>query len=209
MAGNTGLRCVYESAQNPFYGRVEQEKQSDIQFLSDLCHDAGISLKCTDGAIVLFDQAEYEAKPPVLTIRRGPGAIYKTYDLETSSAETQYAKCRVSYTDPATGKLVEGTATADGDDGESGQCLEITAKVKTTEEAEALAKKWLRMKNKFTRTISFTMPGNTALVSGVNVKVENFGGWSGKYMVKKAIHTVGGSGGYETKITLRRIVEGY
>lgn len=226
IAGNGGLSLVYESDNDPFYERVEQTKESDMSFLSGLCHDAGISLKCSDGQIVLFDQAAYEAKPPILTIWRNNGRIlpagpqaygaygkradcteYIDYRLSTGAAETQYGSCRVSYADAATGQLIEGKATAEGEDGKSGQCLEITAKVKDAGEAQALAEKHLRLHNKFNRTVSFTLPGNTGLVAGVTVKLEDFGGWSGKYIVKQAEHTVSTSG-YVTKITLRKVLAG-
>jgi len=226
IAGNGGLSCVYESANDPFYEREEQTKESDIHFLSGLCHDAGISLKCSDGQLVLFDQATYEAKPPVLTIRRNNGRIlpaapqaygaygkdpncteYISHRLSTGAAETQYGSCRVSYTNPATGQLIEGKATAEGEDSKSGQCLEITAKVKDAGEAQALAEKHLRLHNKFNRTATFTLPGNTALVAGVTVKLEDFGGWSGKYIVKQAEHAVSDSG-YVTTVTLRKVLGG-
>lgn len=222
--GNGGLSCVYESDNDPSYERVEQTKESDMSFLSGLCHDAGISLKCSDGQLVLFDQATYEAKPTVLTIRRNNGRIlpaapgaygaygkdpncteYISYRLSTGAAETQYGSCRVSYADAATGKLIEGTATAEGEDSESGQCLEITAKVKDAGEAQALAAKHLRLHNKFNRTVTFTLPGNTGLVAGVTVKLEDFGGWSGKYIIKQAEHAVSDSG-YVTTIMLRKVL---
>ena len=75
IAGNAGLSCMYEAASDPTYPRKEQAKKSDITFLSELCHDEGISLKCTDGTLVLFDQSTYEAKPPITTIRRGGGRL--------------------------------------------------------------------------------------------------------------------------------------
>ena len=195
-----------------------------MRFLSGLCHDAGISLKCSDGQLILFDQATYEAKSPVLTIRRNNGRIlpaapgaygaygkdpncteYISYRLSTGAAETQYGSCRISYTDAATGQLIEGTATAEGEDSKSGQCLEITAKVKDAGEAQALAAKHLRLHNKFNRTVTFTLPGNTGLVAGVTVKLEDFGGWSGKYIIKQAEHSVSDSG-YVTTITLRKVL---
>lgn len=203
IAGNAGYGCMYEAAYNPTYTRKEQNKKSDITFLSELCHDAGLSLKCTDGKIVLFDQSVYEAKPPVMTIRRG-GGKYETYDLSTGAAETQYGSCRVSYTDPATGQCIEGTATADGEDGDSKQCLEITARVDSAGEAQELAEKNLRLHNKYNRTATFTLPGNTALVAGVTVQLEDFGGWDGKYMVKKATHKI--SGAYTVTIDLRKVL---
>ena len=225
IAGNAGLSCLYEAAGNPTYKRKEQTKKSDITFLSELCHDEGISLKCTDGQLVLFDQSVYEALPPVMTIRKDGGRIlpaapeahgaygkdpsckaYEDYSFSTGAAETQYGSCRVSYRDPATGNCIEGIATADGDDGDSEQRLEITARVSSAGEAKALAEKHLRLHNKFNRSASFTLPGNTALVAGVTVMLEGFGGWDGKYMVKQATHTV--SGGYTTKIDLRKVLSG-
>ena len=225
IAGSAGLACMYESARNPTYERKEQTKKSDIAFLSELCHDEGISLKCTDGQLVLFDQSAYEALPPVAAIRESGGRIlpaapqahgaygkdpkclaYETYSLSTGAAETQYGSCRVSYRDPATGKCIEGTAKADGDDGDSEQRLEITARVASAGEAKALAEKHLRLHNKFNRSASFTLPGNTALVAGVTVMLEGFGGWDGKYIVKQAVHTVGE--GYTTKIDLRKVLAG-
>ena len=59
------------------------------------------------------------------------------------------------------------------------------------------------------RTASFTLPGNTALVAGVTVMLEDWGGWDGKYIIKQAKHTVYGSGGYTTQTTVRRVLEGY
>lgn len=203
IAKNAGLECLYEAEKDPTYERKEQTKKSDITFLSELCHDEGISLKCSDGKLVLFDQSVYEALPPVMVIVRGGGA-YEDYSLSTGAAETQYGSCRVSYTDPATGKCFEGIATAEGEDGESEQRLEITARVASDGEAQALAEMNLRLHNKFNRFASFTLPGNTNLVAGVTVLLVGFGGWDGKYMVKQATHTVGG--GYTTKIDLRKVL---
>lgn len=203
IAGNGGLSLVYESNSNPSYDRVEQTRQSDIDFLKKLCQDAGISIKVTDGKLVLYDQATYEAKAPVLTIEKGAKGGYTKYKLSSGSADTQYSKCRVSYMDPATGKCIEGTAE-DGD--VSGdQCLEITAKVKSVGEAEALAKKHLRLHNKMAKTATFTMPGDVGLVAGVTVLLKGWGGWDGKYIVTRATHTVG-SGGYTTQIRMRKVL---
>ena len=75
MASLNGMTCMFESANDPYYARVEQISMSDIAFLSKLCHDAGISLKVTNKIMVLFDQAAYEAKPEVVTITRGAELI--------------------------------------------------------------------------------------------------------------------------------------
>lgn len=203
IAGNGGLSLVYESDSNPFYSRVEQTRQSDIDFLKKLCQDAGISIKATDGKLVLYDQAAYEAKAPVLTIEKGEKGRYIKYKLSSGSAGTQYSKCRVSYMDPATGECIEGTA--EDPDVSGDQCLEIAAKVGSAGEAEELAKKNLRLHNKLAKTGTFTFPGNVELVAGVTVLLKGWGGWDGKYIVTRAVHTVG-PGGYTTQIRIRKVL---
>lgn len=208
MARANGMVCMYESASDPFYSRVEQVKTSDIQFLETLCHKAGISLKATNRTLVLFDQAAYESKAAVFTIKRGGGA-YTKYKTNVGTADTQYSSCRVSYVDP-TGKCIVGIAKVEDykADAKNNQQLEITAKVADTDEAKALAEKMLRKHNRYAKTASFTLPGNPDLVAGVTVMLEKWGGWDGKYIITQAKHTVGGSG-YTVQIKLRRVLEGY
>ena len=207
IAKKSGLKCMYESAHDPYYDRTEQSKVSDIEFLQDLCQDAGLSLKCTDSTIVLFDQSVYEQKPSIMTIVRGDGS-YSDYSLSAGSAETQYSACTVTYKDPKSGKKITGTAKAVDDDEDTGQTLYITAKVKNESEAKQLAEKRLRMYNIYNRTATFNMPGKTKLLAGCTITLKKFGGWDGKYMIKSATHEVGDSG-YTTRIEIRRVLEGY
>lgn len=211
IASASGMKCMYEVKNDPFYERAEQSKKSDIDFLSELCKDAGISLKATDNTVVLFDQTMYEALPPVMTITHGSGS-YTKYKLNSGAAGTQYSSCRVSYTDSGSGTCIEGTAYAfdydDEDDSDTGQRLEITTKVSSAAEAKEIAEKRLRLHNKYTRSASFTFPGNPELAAGVTVMLSGWGGWDGKYFVDSAKHSLG-SLGYTTQISLRRVLEGY
>lgn len=197
IAGNAGMGFMFESDDDPKYDRVEQSNQSDIDFLKKLCGNAGIHIKATDGKLVLFGAEKYEAKAPVRTIQRGAKGGYIKYKLSSGSADTKYSSCRVSYMDPARGKLIEGKA----EDGSisTEQCLEIVAKVKSAGEAQALAAKKLCLHNRFSRVCSFTFPGDTGLAAAVTVQLSGFGGWDGKYLITKAVHAVGASG-YTTKI---------
>jgi phage protein D len=207
IATSNGMSCMYESANNPTYKRREQIKMSDIKFLSGLCRDAGISLKATGDALVLFDQAGYEAKGAVLTIKRNSKAYIK-YRLSSGEADTLYASCRVSYAGSA-GKI-EGTAYAEDYNAKdkNNQRLEVTAKVSSIAEAKELAAKKLRLHNKHEKTADFTLPGNPDIVAGVTVTLEGWGMWSGKYMVSQSRHSVSGSG-YTTQIKIRHVLEGY
>lgn len=207
IARTGGMKCMFESSANPFYKRQEQLTESDIAFLSRLCKDAGISLKVTDNIIVLFDQAKYEAQPPIMHIAKD-GGNYIKYTLRTGETATKYATCRVRYTVPDTGRVITGIAYAEDykADKKNNQQLEVTAKVGSAAEAQALAVKRLRLQNKYALTARFTMPGNPALMAGVTVTLSGFGYWSGKYIVSQAKHTVGK--GYVTEINVRRVLEG-
>ena len=115
----------------------------------------------------------------------------------------------MSYVSPTNGKAIEGVATVEDykANGKNNQQLEIAAKVQNAAEAKALAAKHLRLHNKYEKSVTLTLPGDTSLVAGVTFNIEGFGGWSGKYIVKQAVHTI--SGGYTTKIVGRRVLEGY
>ena len=209
IAGRNGMLCMFESGNDPFYERIEQIKTSDIEFLSQLCHDAGISLKATNSILVLFNQAAYEDKAPILTIKRGVRG-YTRWKLGASTADTQYTSCRVSYVDPATGKCIAGIAKVEDydADAEDNQQLEISAKVSSVGEAKTLAEKHLRLHNKYAKTASFTLPGDPDLVAGVTVTLEDWGAWDGKYIVSQAKHTVSNTG-YTVQVQLRKVLEGY
>lgn len=209
MASSNGMACLYESASDPYYDRVEQYKVSDIKFLSQLCHDAGISLKSTNNILVLFDQADYESKAPAFTVKRGSGS-YTKYDLSVGTADAKYSSCRVRYADPITGRVIEGIAYAEDykADSKNNQQLEVTARVASIAEAQTLAAKRLRLHNKYSRTATFTFPGDPSKVAGVTAILEGWGAWDGKYIIKQSKHSLGSSG-YTTQTVLRRILEGY
>lgn len=158
------------------------------------------------GTLVLFDQREYEKQPPAATIRKG-GGDYISYRFSATSAGTQYDSCRVSYTDPATGKVIEGVAKSGDYDEEAKnhKRLEITARVKSAGEAQALAENHLRLHNKFAKTARFSLPGDSGMVAGVTVMLEGWASFGGKYLVSRAVHTVNASG-YTTDIELRKVL---
>lgn len=206
IASKNGMTCMFLTKNNPSYSRVEQYRQSDITFLQKLCQDAGCSLKVSNNILVIFDQGEYEQKPPVRIIQRGKKGGYSKYKLSTAEND-RYTSCRVSYTD-SNGKLITATAyTKDYDkDADNNQCLEIHQKVSSVAEAKKLAEKMLRLHNKFEFTASFTFPGDTTLVAGCTVELSGWGAWNGNYIIKQAKHSVSRSG-YTTQITLRKALE--
>lgn len=206
IAANAGMVLMYESGYVPSYVRQVQDNISDILFLKTLCNNAGISIKITSKTIVLYDQAEYEQKAAVYEIDRTKGGFI-SYSFSTSTNDTSYEKCHVTYTDPKTKKVIEATYTAPNAK-EDGQTLEIKdVKVSSKEEALKVAEKRLRQKNKGEYEASLSLPGNPDLVAGVNITLKGFGPFDGKYIINKATHSI--TGGYKTEINATRVMEGY
>lgn len=208
MASTNGMDCLYLTDKAPFYARVEQYQTSDIDFLKQLCHDAGCSLKVTDNRIVVFDQTDYESKDAVRTVAKGDGS-YTKFKLSISTADVQYQSCRVYYNDPSTGGCIEAVAYDESCDSDKAknQQLSVCRKVSSIGEAEALAEKLLRNHNKYFRRAQITFPGDPSLLAGLNLKLSGWGGWDGKYSITKAVHSVGSSG-YTTTVTARKALEG-
>lgn len=205
MAASGGLELCYEAAENPSYDRQEQEEETDMDFLEGLCELAGISIKATDGQLVLFDQAAYEAKDPVRTVRRGD-RTYTSYDFDTAEAETAYTSVRVRYTNPLTGKTYDQTYVEDEEnDADEEKANRLTVnyiQVGSDDEAMNAAKQLARLHNKFQKTAKLTVPGDPGAVSGLTWLLEDWGLWSGKYIITRAIHTVD-SNGYTTDVEMR------
>lgn len=205
MASESGLKLMYEASSNPTYKRKEQIQTSDIRFLQSLCHAAGMALKITALTIVIYDAAEYDAKPAIKTFEYGSSDII-SFKLGTTLTDAAYTSCHVSYTDPDTKQNIEYTYTPDSSAG-TGQTLEVNEKVNSTEEAVELAKKRLREKNTQEYTASLKVAGDVSLVAGVTVKLKGFQKFDRKYKVTQARHNL--SDGYTVDLSLKQALEGY
>ena len=206
IASKHKMSSMFDAENDPYYKRVEQTRTTDIKFLLKLCQDAGLNLKATDGTLVIYDQAAYEAKEPVIFINQ---KNILGWNLNTQQTDTEYQSCRVSYVMPD-GTAIEGIAKVDDYDEKSttNQQLEIYAQVADDGEAKTLAAKRLRLHNKFSRQVSFTVPGNPLYLAGEVIEVSEFGMFDGRYLCTQAKHAVSNSG-YRTTVTGRRILEGY
>lgn len=203
IAKKSAMAYMYMSSKDPKYEHTEQYCQSDIEFLSQLCHNTGCSLKVSNNIIIIFDQAEFEQNPEILTIKFGEE--YEKYSLSTSESDT-YTSCRV-YCTKSDGSVISASAYIEGykEADNNNQCLQVRRNVSDQSQALELAKQMLRLHNKYEYEASFTFPGNTDLTAGSVVVLEDFGAWNGKYVIKQAKHTLNSSG-YSTQIRLRKAI---
>ncbi len=201
IAGIAGVELFYDVDEDPQYSRRDQREQTDLAFLRNLCDDAGLSLKLSNGRLVIFDAEKYEAMPPVATIKKGD---ISRYSFSSKSADI-YKSCTVKYHDAEKKELLSYTYVPDPEP-EVGQELQIRRRVESLANAESLARKELRKANRHEVTGSMTTAGNVLLSAGLNVTVSGFGRFDGTYHVEKAVHSVSSGSGYETSIDIRRIL---
>lgn len=205
IAGDCGMQLMYLSQFNPEYKRKEQIKKTDISFLAELCGQAGLALKITAQQVVIFDQAQFEAIPPVYYITAGSSNI-KSYSLSTKTTDVSYSKAHVIYKDPLTQETIEAEYEPPNAN-KDGQTLEIKQKVSNKAEALQLAQKMLRAKNKGETSASFKLVGDVALVAGVTVMVQGYGEYDGRYIIEQATHKI--TGGYEVSLKMRSCLDGW
>lgn len=205
IAVEAGMQLFFdvEDADDPDLERAEQTEESDLAFLLRLCKDNGLALKITDGQVIIFDEAQYEAKEPVAVIRR-EGDKLTGYSIR-SKTRNVYKACHVKYTDSESGETFEYTFMPD--EKKPGKTLEVNEQVKSEAEAERLAKKKLREKNREEITISLSGMGRLDLMAGVTVMISGFHAFDGKCIITRASHSVGG--GYTLSLDLRRCLDGY
>lgn len=214
IATGAELALVYDVEDyNPTIDRAEQTEQSDLSFLYKLCADHGLALKICNKQVVIFDEAKYETADAVMVLLK-PGVIttskltkvdkLKSYSLRSKIRDI-YKACHVKYQGGKKKAKIETTFTDPNKT--KGKTLEVNEQVKSIAEAERLAKKKLREKNCEEFTGSFSFLGNPELLAAVNVQLEGYGAFDGKYIITKATHDI--SNGYTTNIDVRRCLNGY
>lgn len=210
--------------------RQNQDRESDLKFLSRLCEDAGYSLKVTDDALVIFDQLMYEKKSPVKTFTLGESQIMG-WDFESQQSET-YKSVTVSYRNPTKkkkgsaggyaldehGKLVSTGGKSnpavmqytytDPDADADGQEYSLKKRAASISEARRLAKAKLHELNRRSITGTLSVVGDVSLLAGEVIAIKGFGSFDGNFIIESASHAVD-TGGYTTGLSLRRVNSKY
>lgn len=226
IANEAEIKFIFDSEINPEYDRQEQNRESDMKFLSRLCEEEGLSIKLTDEQLVIFDQSFYESKPAVQTLELGVSDIL-SWSFESSQSET-FKSCSISYRDPKQKKKGEAGGQViglsevkksqknaavmtytyvDPNADENGQEYAIKKRAKSIDDAKRLAKAKLRKLNMRRVTGNITVLGDVSLVAGLVIKCVGFGAFDGNFIIETAEHTIGS--GYVTALSLRRVNNDY
>lgn len=203
IAAEAGLTLFYDTKEDPEIARAEQSELSNLAFLQKLCKDKGLALKASDRKLIIFDEEKYEGQTPIVTLHYGTDAI-KHFGGKATISKI-YKSCKVEYKHGK--KSEEISAEYTDPSKKDGMTLKINQKVETQAEAEKLAKKKLREKNKEEIKISLTLVGNFVYLSGNVIELAGHGFYDGNYIIEKATHKVGK--GYEVSVDLRKCLSGY
>ena len=200
IAKKAKLDLQYLSSVNPVYSRIDQRFVSDLGWLTKQAHAAGLRVKVSDGKLILFSVEQFDQAAAITTFTPESATKY-TFSFGTTGG---YSKCVVKWRDASSKKLhVAEFAPADGP--KTGQTLRINERCESNADAERIAKSRLQAANRMLNKATLDVPGDTRLLSGLNVQTAGFGGLlDGRWSIEEAKHSVGGSA-YSTALTLRRI----
>lgn len=228
IASDNKIKLLYDANENPAFDRQDQQRESDLRFIGRLCEEAGLSLKVTNGQLVIFDQSYYESKKPVKTLTLGKSDIL-TWTFEQAQSET-YKSVKVTYRNPKAkkkdsaggykidshGRLEKKSKNpavmeyvyTDPDADENGQEYALKKRATSINDAKRLAKAKLRQLNLRAVTGEITVIGDVSLVAGVVIAIKGFGSFDGNFYIETASHQVG-TGGYTTALSIRRVNNKY
>lgn len=165
--------------------RVDQYKESDLEFLRRIASEHGYIFKLTDNLITFVKAETLEASKPLSILKK---ADIRSLSLMDTTAKT-YNACSVKYLSPRTGKYTSVTVHGNRKDVKT-ETLKLDVKCQTKEQAIARAKAALRTgQSTIEGTVSLKR-GNRYCIAGANFTLEEYGVLSGKYHIKNSTHTV-------------------
>ncbi|MCY7485817.1 phage late control D family protein [Paenibacillus alvei] len=201
VAKRAGFKLVYDVTFNPTYDRIDQTDQTDTAFLYSQAAKEGVGIKVANGKLVLFDEAVYEKKPPLLDIDLYAGQV-ADYSFRWASSNTRYVACQISYSTPKKKKMITATYRAPGAP-QNGSILKLNQQVDSEAEGLRVARNALRDMNKEAGRARLTLVGDPRLMTATTIKIVNAGRFSGVYIIESATHQID-SGGYTTRLEIRK-----
>jgi hypothetical protein len=179
--------------------RKTQDEKTDLQFLSELATEYGFIFSVRGTKMVFTSYYNLDNADSVGALDKNQLSAYsltaKTYDT--------YSIGNISRRDSKSNKVVAWKATDTLQTAVSDQAL-FSGRVENSQQAEMKVKGGLWRKNKFKQAGRLNdIPGDPALVSGVNMDLTGLGALSGKYHITTATHVISGDGAYTTSLEVR------
>ena len=194
IAGRAGIELYYEADEIPVRA-LEQDKQTDCKFLYAVCEKYGLAMKVFGEKIIIFDEARYEAAPPVVSLKFEDFARY-TYN---STMAGTYTAAKVSYSDP--GSSEDYVVTVGG----GSRIKEMNAEADSAEDAKRKAVAALNNANKKAVTFSGTVMARKELIASQCITIAGFGVPDGTYYLDEVNTKIGGNGASQQTFKAHRV----
>lgn len=169
-----------------------EQSENDSAFLYNLCKSYGLSMKVYKKKMVIYDQGQMEAKPPVGTLKMDD-FVDNRWDA-TDTLYGVYTGARIAYKNPDDNRETSIYVGLKPESGKGSRTLKINETADSAAEARAKAAAQVNLSNQGATTISGEIWTNPEICAGVTVDVADFGKFNGKYFIDKSTLEVGGSG---------------
>lgn len=175
-------------------GTVEQSNETDSSFLKKCCEDYGMGIKIFCGKIVIYDKAEFEAKKPVVTIKK---TDLQSWSYNTTITGT-YTGASINYTSGKDDKEIKCVV------GGGKRILNINEKAESLKEAQLKACAKVNAENEKASTMTATIMTDIRIAAGCTVKIAGLGHLGGKYFVDKVTHNIEADSGYTMDLEMHK-----
>lgn len=219
LGSRNGYTVVFniQPDNNKFYDKIDQDNESDVEFLLRISDDLNFGVKIEDVTIVISDEEYYESMSTLFTIyfedqeerrkgvQRNAGFGLLSYDLK-QSALTSYVGCELNYKDPESGEVYSAYVGNDKEQVTS-KVLRLNDKVKSDSEAAEVCKKALEKQNKSTNPAKFSIAPRFPIAAKTIIEIRDFGVYDGRYLINSVDHSVD-TGGYTASLDCSKFIMG-
>lgn len=187
ICDHLGVELIYY-AEDIVVKSIQQSQQTDIEFLFRLCNQYGFGMKVYKHQIVIFDRAEQD-KGDIVAVYSLP-SICESFTL-TDNEEGTYTGVKMAY--KLEGDDTEHQYTYGTDE----KMIVIDSPASSVREAEIKSEAALYNANSSAVKLKFSSMGGLAMYANTNYYFTDLGGYSGKYAIDKATHSITPNGVYK------------
>ena len=204
IADDAKFELFFDAETDPDISRAEQKNESSLKFLHELCKKFGILVRVAEKKLILCSEEKLEAADAVIKFSYADQKI-KSFNATATLSEI-YSTAEVEYSHGKKNEKISGKFEDKNKGG--GKTLKIKKKVSSKAEADALAKKELRDKNKKEISVRLDCIGEFSYLAGNVVELDkSFGFYAGNYIIERANWKIGS--GFACNLDLRKCLKGY
>lgn len=183
--------------------RVTQAYETDLAFLKRVADEYGYAFSIRGKSLCFFKRVKLKEEKPIVLITRTDVLSYRFRDKVKGVTETT----TVAYHDAKTKKTHKHTAhdTKAKTNKHSADVHKVHVRAESAQHAELKAEAAHDRQNEDQTAGELSLIGSPVLVSGINLQLQGFGKFDGKYTINKSRHNISRSGAYTTGIDLKRV----